>query len=88
MKLLFTSFLVDFKTYVRRSFPFSTKGYLCSVFILTTFITKHFSFKRYDHIHPKTIKLGILELLTYYMLMDLSDNGIRNMYGSQNTMIS
>ena len=48
-----------------------------------TFITKHFSFKRYDHIHPKTIKLDNLAMLTYYMLMDPSNNNIRNMYGPQ-----
>ena len=78
MKLLFTSFAVDLKTYVQRSFPFSTKWYLCSVFILMTFITKHFSFKRYDHIHPKTIKLDNLAMLICYMLMDLSNNNIWN----------
>ena len=83
MKLLFTSFAVDLKTYVRRFFPFSTKRYLCSVFILMTFITKHFSFKRYDHIHPKTIKLGKIAMLTCCMFMDLSNDSIRNMYCSK-----
>ena len=75
-------FRCRFQTNVRRSFPFSTKWYLCSVFILMTFIAKHFSFKLCDHIHPKTIKLGKIAMLICYMLMDLSDNSIWNMYGS------
>ena len=54
-----------------------------------TFITKHFSFKGYDHIHPKTLKLDNLAMLTYYMLMDPSNNNVlRNENLFKNTIIA